>query len=221
MLLIFPVLLLAYLFLGLAVSVCIARWPGRRLHSRVAPWLVFSALLTVFFGDEIYGYWNWRHLCKTKGGLHIYKQVPVKGFLINGESAGPGTVREYLKPTYDGRNSLYKFVEGKNDNRLHRYSAGTGDEFNIQEEAIDKPSSLYAMSEQVISYGLHHAWSVERSIYNMATQERIGIARSFGYQGATVVSFLRAVTGADREGSASYCGDTRGFPEAVIPPVNK
>jgi hypothetical protein len=182
---------------------------------------VFAVLFALFFGDEIYGYWNWQNLCKTEGGLHVYKRVPVEGFLINGESAGPGTVREYLKPTYGGRNSLYKFVEGKNNNRLYSFSAGAGDEFDIQEKTIDKPSSLYAMSEQEISYGLYHAWSVERSIYNLATQERLGIARRFGYQGATVVRFLRAVTGADREGSASYCGDTRGFPEAVIPPVNK
>jgi hypothetical protein len=220
MLLIFPVLLLGYLLLGLAVSVGVARWSGRRLQSRIAPWLVFTVLFTVFFGDEIYGYWHWQHLCKTQGGLHVYKRVPVEGFFKDG-NIGTGTAREYLKPTPGGRGNLYRFVEGKKNNRLYRYRAGPGDEFDIQVEAIDKPSSVYAMSEKAAFYDLHHAWSNERSIYNMATQERIGIARSFGYQGATVVSFLRAVTGADREGSASYCGDTRGFPEAVIPPENK
>jgi len=221
MLLIFPVLLLGYLLLGLAVSIGIARWAGRQFQSRIAPWVVFPVLFALFFGDEIYGYWHWQNLCKTQGGLHVYKRVPVEGFFISDGSVGVGTAREYLKPTYGGRNSFYKFVEGKNNDQLHRYRAGPGGEFDIQDEAIDKPFSLYAMSEKVVSYGLHHAWSDERSIYSMTTQERLGIARSFGYQGATVVRFLRAITGADREGSASYCGDTRGFPEAVIPPVNK
>jgi hypothetical protein len=179
---------------------------------------MFAVLFVSFFGNEIYGYWNWQHLCKTEGGLHIYKQIPVDGFFIDG-SVGTGSAREYLKPTYGGRRNLYKFVESENNNQLHRYSAGPGDEFDIQDEVIDKPSSLYTMSEKVVFYGLHHVWSNERSIYNMTTQERLGTARSFGYQGATVVRFLRKITGADREGSASYCGDTRGFPEAAIPPI--
>lgn len=221
MLLLFPVLLLVYLLLGLTISIGIARWSGRQFQSKLMPWAVFAVLFTLFFGDEIYGYWHWQNLCKTQGGLHVYKRVPVEGFLINGESAGPGTAREYLKSTYGGRNKFYQFVEGKNNNQLHRYRAASGNEFDILEEVIDKPSSLYAMSGQVISYGLHHAWSVEREIYNIATHERLGIARTFGYQGATVVRLLRAATGADKEGSASYCGDTSGFPEAVIPPSDK
>lgn len=220
MLLIFPVLLLGYLLFGLGISIGVARWSGRRFQSKLAPWAVFAVLFAIFFGDEIYGYWHWQHLCKTEGGLHVYKRIPVEGFFKDG-NIGAGTAREYLKPTYGGRSSLYGFVEGKNKDRVYRYRAGPGDEFDIQVEVIDKPSSLYAMSEKMVFYGLHHAWSNERSIYNMATQERIGIARSFGYQGATVVRVLRAITGADREGSASYCGDTRGFPEAVIPPANK
>lgn len=219
MLLIFPVLLLVYLLLGLGISIGVARWSGKRFQSRLAAWAVFAVLFASFFGDEIYGYWHWQHLCKTEGGLHVYKRVPVEGFFIGDGSVGSGTAREYLKPTYSGRNSLYKFVEGKNNNLLHRYSAGPGDEFDIQDEVIDKPSSLYAMSEQKVTYGLHHAWSNERSIYNMVTRERIGITRDFGYQGATVIRFLRAITGADREGSGSYCGDTKGFPEAIIPPT--
>lgn len=220
MFLLFPFLLLGYLLLGLGTSIGIARWAGKQFRSRFVAVLAFAALFAIFFGDEIYGYWHWRHLCNTQGGLHVYKQVPVEGFFINDGKVGAGTAREYLRPTYGGSESFYKFVEGKSNNQLHRYSAGQEGELAIQDIVIDKPSSLYAMSERKISYGLRHAWSYEWAIYDMTTQERIGIARRFGYQGATVIMFFRAITGADKEGSANYCGDTTGFPEAVIPPIN-
>ncbi|TCV82365.1 hypothetical protein [Sulfurirhabdus autotrophica] len=219
MFLLFPFLLLGYLLLGLAVSRAGTRWAGRRFQSRLVPWVVFVVLFTVFFGDEIYGYWHWQYLCRSEGGLHVYKSVPVEGFFINDNSVGVGTAREYLKPIYGERSGLYKFVEGRNDGHLHRYSAGSKGEFDIQDEVIDKPSVLYAMSEQSIVSRPNYIWSVERSIYNMTNQERMGIARSFGYQGSTIIRFLRVITGANKEGSANYCGDTRGFIEAVIPPI--
>ena len=80
MFLLFPFLLLGYLLLGFKVSRAGARWAGRRFQSRLAPWVVFAVLFAVFFGDEIYGYWYWQHLCKTEGGLHVYKRVPAEGF---------------------------------------------------------------------------------------------------------------------------------------------
>lgn len=217
MLLIFPVLLLGYLLLGLGVSIGVARWSGRRFQSRVAPWLVFSVLFTVFFGDEIYGYWHWQHLCKTEGGLHVYKRVPVEGFRVDGLSEG--FAGEHLQRGY-------RFVEGTDyrdyddkAGRLYHYALA-GDGHVSRTMTTQLQSRFTFSSDSAVPYP-HYAWAHETYIKDSLSGEMLGVGRQFGYRGATVVRYLRAITGADREGSSESCGDNNPAQliAQTIPPI--
>jgi hypothetical protein len=205
MLLIFPVLLLGYLLLGLIVSIGVARWSSRRFQSKFAPWAVFTVLFALFFGDEIYGYWNWQNLCKTEGGVHVYKRVPVEGFFIQG-SVSEGTAREHLKISRYKPRPVYQFVEGIESGQLYRFTNIQDGEFTIKKVPIAKPSSKYIFAPNNTIQHPHYVWSIEEFIYELPDRKLIAVARSFGYKGATVVRALRAMTGANFEGSANYCG---------------
>lgn len=217
MLLIFPVLLLSYLLLGLAVSIGIARWAGRRFQSRIAPWVVFPVLFALFFGDEIYGYWHWQHLCKTEGGLHVYKRVPVEGFRENGLSEG--FAREYLQRGY-------RFVEGtdyrdygEHRGQLYRYTLGVNEQVN--RTAVRQPQSRFVRSSAYPVVYPHYSWANETYIKDSLTDELLSVGREFGYRGATVIRYLRAITGADGPGSSESCGDNNSSLLLVktIPPI--
>ena len=218
MLLIFPVLLLGYLLLGLIVSIGVARWSSRRFQSKFAPWAVFAVLFALFFGDEIYGYWNWQHLCKTEGGLHVYKRVPVEGFKGNGLSEG--FAGEYLRKGY-------RFVEGTDyrdyddkAGRVYRYTL-TGDG-QVNRVMIKQLVSRFAFSSDSAVPYPHYAWAHETYIKDSLSDELLGVGRQFGYRGSIVVRYLRAITGADREGSSEFCGDNNPSQllAQTIPPIH-
>ena len=114
----------------------------------------------------------------------------MEGFFIEGE-VGAGVAREYLKLSIYKPHELYRFVEGEESGQLYRYTAGSDEEFDIKKEPISKPSSKYAYSTMRIIQYPHYVWSMERS---------------FGYKGATIIRFMRKVTGANFEGSSDYCG---------------
>jgi hypothetical protein len=217
MLLIFPVLLLGYLLLGLAISIGIARWAGRQFQSRLAPWAVFAVLFALFFGDEIYGYWHWQNLCKTEGGLHVYKRVPVEGFRENGLSEG--FAGEYLQRGY-------RFVEGtdyrdhdEHRGQLYRYTLGVNKQVN--RTAIKQPQSRFVRSSNYPVFYPHYSWANETYIKDSLTDELLGVGREFGYRGATVIRYLRAITGADGPGSSESCGHNNSslLLAKTIPPI--
>lgn len=213
-------LLLIYFGGGVLICSMGARWASKRFGSRWAALGGFTLLFALIFGNEIYGYTHWQYLCKEEGGVRAYKKVPVEGFLIEGKSVGSGTVREYLKFGYSNRRGrVYKFIEGEEDGVLYKYFAGPGDEFDIRREVVEKPFSNYAVSSALIEKRSPYIWSVERSVYDIYSRDRIGVARYFGYRGAAVISFFRAITGSDQEGSASYCGRTEDFFDSVIPSI--
>lgn len=217
MLLIFPVLVLGYFLLGLAISVGVARWSGRRLQSRVAPWLVFTVLFTVFFGDEIYGYWYWQHLCKTEGGLHVYKRVPVGGFRENGLSEG--FAREYLQRGYHFVEGTDYRDYGEHRGQLYRYTLGANEQVN--RIAVQQPQSRFVRSSTYPVFYPHYSWANETYIKDSVTDELLGVGREFGYRGATVIRYLRAITGADGPGSSESCGDNNSslLLAKTIPPI--
>lgn len=218
MLLIFPVLLLGYLLLGLVISIGVARWSGRRFRSRLAPWAVFALLFALFFGDEIYGYWHWQHLCKTEGGLHVYKQVPVEGYMRGGLSESGAA--EYLRPGYSYLEGNDYRDYGENKGRLYRYALdGNG---QVNRTMIDKPQSRHIRSQEISVPYTPYVWANETVIRDRFTDEVLSANRSFGYKGATIVRIFRAMTGANYEGSASYCGEFN--PKQLsetIPPIQR
>lgn len=129
----------------------------------------------------------------------------MEGFFIEGE-VGAGVAREYLKLSIYKPHELYRFVEGEESGQLYRYTAGSDEEFDIKKEPISKPSSKYAYSTMRIIQYPHYVWSIEYFIYDLADKSLIGMERSFGYKGATIIRFMRKVTGANFEGSSDYCG---------------
>jgi hypothetical protein len=202
MLLIFPVLLLGYLLLGLGVSIGIARWSGRRFQSRLAPWTVFAALFALFFGDEIYGYWHWQRLCKTEGGLHVYKRVLVEGFRYGGGSAD--VVADWLlKSGYGYVEGTYSEDYDDKAGRLYRYTLASDGQVN--RTMITQLQSRFTFSSDSTVPYPHYAWAHETYIKDSLSGEMLGVGRQFGYRGAIVVRYLRAITGADREGSSESC----------------
>jgi hypothetical protein len=60
-------------------------------------------------------------------------------------------------------------------------------------------------------------WKVSQSIYEIDSGKVIGESTRYGYSGGAAFSFLRKITGADKEGSAEYCGATQSFIHDVIP----
>lgn len=217
MLLFFPILLFGYFVLGLGVSVIGARWARRRFQSKAAPWVAFVLLFAVFFGDEIHGYWHWRHLCKTEGGLHVYKRVPVEGFREKGLSKG--FAAEYLRRGY-------RFVEGtdyqeygEHREQLYRYTLDANEQ--VHRTAIEQPQSRFVRSSAYPVIYPHYSWANETYIKDSLTDELLGVGRTFGYRGATVFRYLRAITGADGPGSSESCGDNNSslLLSKTIPPI--
>jgi hypothetical protein len=218
MLLIFPVLLLGYLLLGLIVSIGVARWSSSRFQSKFAPWAVFAVLFALFFGDEIYGYWHWQNLCKTEGGLHVYKRVPVEGFRYMGGSADVAA-DGFLKSGYGFLEGTYSGDYDDKAGRLYRYSpAGDG---QLNRTMITQLKSRFTFSSDSAVPYPHYAWAYETYIKDSLSGEMLGVGRQFGYRGATVVRYFRAITGADREGSSESCGDNNPSQliAQTIPPI--
>lgn len=201
MLLLFPVLLLAYVLFGLSISIVVSRSSGRWAQSRHVQWVVFVALFALFFGDEIYGYWNWRRLCKTEGGLHIYKQVPVEGFVEKGR-IHEGIAEEFLDKGYAYIESGYYRDYGEKRGQLYRYSLSNG---SVIRTPINTPQSRFYHSEghevSCQPYVLAH----ESYIKNRVTGEFLSVKRQLYYKGATVVRTLRKITGAEQS-AYEQCG---------------
>jgi hypothetical protein len=218
MLLLFPVLLLGYLLLGLAVSIGVARWSGRRFRSRIAPWVVFPVLFALFFGDEIYGYWHWQHLCKTEGGLHVYKRVPVEGVWYKGGSGDFGA-NWLLERGYKYVEGTYSEDYDEKAGRMYRYTLS--DSGQVNREPIEQPQSTYVYDDIFPKPFPYYVWANESYIKDNRTGDLLGVVRGLSYQGATVVRYFRSVTGADGPGSTETCGENNPVQlfAKTIPPV--
>lgn len=221
MLLLFPFLALGYVGLALAASYWGARWAGQRFRSRTAAVVGFAVVLTSFLGDEVYGYWHWQRLCETKGGSRVYERVPVAGFFIDGPIS-EGVAREHLKKSrMHKQRPVYSFVEGVESGQAYRFTAVGDDDdpFAIKKVTVDTIASQYGyvVNPRVEYPG--RVWAMEATVYDMTSKEVIAVSRSLGYKGGAVMRLLRGITGANFEGSASYCG-TGAAPlvQQAIPP---
>lgn len=206
MFLLFLPLLLLYVVGGLFIVFWGARWAGRRFQSLFAYGGAFVLIFAAVFGDEIYGYAYWQHLCNTQGGQHIYKRVPVDGFREAGETH-EGIAEDFLRKGYSYIESGYYRDYGNSRGQLYRYTFLNGQVTRIP---INASQSRYMRSQEIsVSYP-HYVWAYEIYIKAQDSGELLSVNRSFGYKGATIIRALRAITGASAEGSASYCGELSG-----------
>jgi hypothetical protein len=81
MFLLFLTLLLLYVVGGLFIIFWGARWAGKRFQSLFAYGGAFVLIFAAVFGDEVYGYAYWQHLCSTQGGSIFTKGCRWKDFL--------------------------------------------------------------------------------------------------------------------------------------------
>lgn len=204
MILLFPVLLLLFLVLGLWLAHKGGLLAQSKYQHKFAYVGGFAIVFSLIFGDEIYTWASWHHMCDTKGGVHIYKKVPVEGFLYD-----VGAVDGIAADFFTREGYKYKYIEGKysknygiNRDKLYRYEL---DEVGkVVKNEIEKPQSQYVYKIETVNHS-HFIWSYSSTIRNVKTNELIGIDQTFGTKGGLVMKFLRYITGAEFEGSADYC----------------
>lgn len=217
MILLFPFLLLFFYVIGLWFAHKGGRWAYKKYHHFFAYIGGFLLVSVLVFGDEVFGHYYWRHLCETKGGLHVYKKVPVEGFLYNGPF-DIGFAKEFL---FRG----YRYIEGIEEKgydyksgrgQLYRYKLNSNKE--VTSSPIDEPQSRYMYTNETVKYP-HFIWGYDITIRDVQTNELIGVERRLGYQGGVVKKALYDFVGA-QEGSANYCGDGGNVINATIPPMH-
>lgn len=221
MILLFPVLLLLFLVFGLWLAHKGGRWAYKKYHHILAYIGGFALVLVLVFGDEVFGHYYWQHLCKAESGLHVYKKVPVEGFLYNGGPFDKPYAKEFL-------DRGYQYIEGIEE-KGYDYKTGRGQvyryELNNNKEItnlpIDELRSRYVYTNETVQYP-HFVWGYDHAIKDVQTKELIGVQSLIGYRGSVVIKFLRHLTGAEFEGSAAYCGHGvfgSSVIRATIPPI--
>lgn len=213
MILLFPFLLLFFFVIGLWLAHKGGRWAYKKYHHIFAYLGGFLLVLVLVFGDEVFGHYYWRHLCETKGGLHVYKKVPVEGFWYDGHLTFG---KDFLNQGYQYVESKYAYYD-KDIDKPYRFTIDTSGQ--LVYARIDKPRSEFIYKYETVNYP-HFIWSYASTIRNIKTNELIGINQDFGTHGGVVIKFLRHLTGAEFEGSADYCGiNYSDVVKATIPPI--
>lgn len=218
MILLFPVLLVLFLVLGLWLAHRGGWWAYKKYHHVFAYIGGFALVLVLVFGDEVFGHYYWQHLCKTEGGLHVYKKVPVDGFWYDEGAADSVAADFFRRKGYE-----YSYIEGKysrnygkDSNKLYRYSLD--DSKHMIRTEITTPKSFYIYTDESVSYP-HFIWGHNATVRDVKNRELIGVHRLIGYKGGVIRRALLKFVGA-QEGSASYCGNDGGSViKAAIPPI--
>jgi len=156
--------------------ILLARLIMKRMPSRKARYIVAAIFILIPTWDMIPSWLYLEYLCKTEGGLKIYKTVDnVEGFYI--KDADANSVKRQLIPNYkfqiwgkgqwlDGityepnsylvnPKDTYKFVETGRNGTYYRYYLGN-DEKVIEEKVIEE--KVESLSSK---YSLEGGWSNE------------------------------------------------------------
>ncbi len=165
----FALIFLAIVYLPLLLWVLVKLWQKLTLGQI---WRALVVFLTAFIalaiplGDAYLGSLKHERLCKTEGGIHIYKTVEVDGF--------------YSK--YLNKSSLdygYRFAEGKYRGKLYRISR-KGSETVWEQINESRSQYIYANEREV----LNSSFSRKRHfVANRATGEVLGEEIIISYYG--------------------------------------
>lgn len=214
MLLLFLPLLMAYVALGLLISLFFVLWMPKRLKNK---WpAIGGALLTLglFFGDEIFAYFHWRKVCDGEAGVFIHKVVPVQGFAEEG-SITDSMAHDYLQKGYEYVESGY--FRDFSGSKIYRYELQNG-------LTVRKEISAYSSQYLVASYRQRefppYVWGSEQKVLG-PDGEVLAEHRLVYYKGGAVIRFLRSLTGAEQN-AAERCGDADwNTIFESIPPITK
>lgn len=183
----FLLALVIYIVIALALAFWIPRalfdTPRARIIARIVVLLTFVLIPT---WDIIPGKLYFDHLCRTEGGLKIYKTVEgVEGFYYF-----PGA--EFRQEALDQYG--YKYVEAGTAASFYRYSLKDG---GLAKEKINQLSSKYGV--QLLNTDLF--WNITKYseiIVNLQTKETLATKRQFYYPGNWVQQKVKPLLGGGR-----------------------
>lgn len=164
-------LLALILYVGLALFIGLFirkrfKTPKAQSIAQVLTLLIFLLIPT---WDIIPGKIYFNHLCKTEGGVKIYRTVEgVEGFMS--DAIGSGSAKHFL-------NSIgYRYIEGKELNQFYRYSlSATG---VLSEQEIDQPISRYSLTRATSQLPLQ-VKAQEEVIVDKNSREKLAIKKQF------------------------------------------
>ncbi|MCY1271799.1 hypothetical protein D9M70_203640 [compost metagenome] len=201
MLLLFIPILIVYLVGGLFLCAYVGRVVGRKTGSKLIGVGGFLLLFGLIFGDEIYAHLTWRYWCAEKAGVHVYRVVPVDGFLFD-DGAVDVFADDFLLHGYKYIEGGYHKNHGADRGDIYRFSYGESK--TISRIYIQAPASSYIYRTDIQRIS-NYVWGSARVVQNRLSGEVVGEAYEFGYSGGYVARLIRRWLGADMEGSASYC----------------
>lgn len=175
--------------LVLAIYVGAAWFIVKALSSKKAKYTVIAIFVLIPTWDIVPGWLYLQYLCKTEGGVKVYKSVEgVEGFFDKSQNMlGRDAVMEYG----------YKFMEGEEGAQLYRYSVGLNGQ--LLQEKIDEPTSKYGVqsSDHQLPFNItKHQYT----IVDLPTQEKLAMSIAFYRAGNWVQNIAKPLLG-----GGAYC----------------
>jgi hypothetical protein len=151
-------------------------------------------IMLILFADSYAGYFYWRHLCATEGGINIFDTVSVSGYEDRSVTRAK-SAKQILSKGYDFVEGEYYLEPGK----LFRYYLGENGE--VLRDSVDTPKSKYVFlrTKDKSSLGI--------VTYNYIVQSRadkyvLAKGAKYGYIGGWLIRAIKNLTGLS---GASYC----------------
>lgn len=176
------VVLTIYLLISFGTAIAFKR--------KFKSWKAFWITLLVFFliptADDFIGRSYYKHLCGTRGGIKVYKTVPVEGYL-NSISGSGAFAEDALKRGYRYMDEDYYREQGK----LFRYVLDKGDK--LLKKPIQSASSKYVFYKKTNSNFSFGIINKQYIVENRITGERLGLGEAFSYFGGWVAKIPRRI----------------------------
>ena len=170
--------------LVLAIYVGAAWFIVKALSSKKAKYTVIAVFVLIPTWDVVPGWLYLQYLCKTEGGVKVYKSVEgVEGFFDKSQNMlGRDAVLKYG----------YKFMEGEESGALYRYSVDQNGQ--LQREKIDEPTGKYGV--QASDYHLpFNITKYDHTIVDFQTQEKLAVSVTFYRAGNWIQQIAKQLLG--------------------------
>lgn len=184
------ILLILYLLFAISRGFITKKWAKKPIKITASVLVVMSIL----FADSYAGYYYWRYLCATDGGINVFKTVSVSGYEDMSVRRAK-TAEHVLSKGYD-------FIEGsyyKDPEKLYRYHFGEDGE--VLRDLVVTPRSKYILKREkhksplgIITY--------KYIIQSRDDEEVIAFGKMIGYIGGWSIRTIRDIVGFS---GGSYC----------------
>jgi len=184
------ILLIAYLVAAVLRGLITKRWAKKPIKITASSLVIMSIL----FADSYAGYYYWRYLCDTKGGMNVFKTVSVSGY----EDRAVRRLEFAKQILHKG----YDFIEGEyylEPGKLFRYHLDENGE--VLRDLVVTPRSKYILKREqdesplgVVTY--------DYIIQSRRNGDVLAKGGMFGYLGGWLIRATRKLTGFS---GGSYC----------------